>query len=87
MNVLATRLKALEGRTMGREPCAEHRARTHDRPRSYRDGLDAFLPLSEDGARHAGEREHLDATPPCPRCGRKEEPAFDIATPSEWGAA
>jgi len=87
MNVLAARLKALEGRTTGQGPCPEHRARAEDRPRSYRDGLDAFLPFPEDGARPAAAGGRSDAAPPCPRCAREEEPAFDVATPAEWGAA
>lgn len=66
MNVLAARLKALEGRTTGQGPCPEHRARAEDRPRSYRDGLDAFLPFPEDGARPAAAGGALRRRPALP---------------------
>jgi len=76
-------MRDLERRRPRPSICPEHA--TAPRSRDYRDGLAPFLPDPTARAVYHAEMDALEATPPCPRCGWKDEPFFWIVCREGWG--
>jgi hypothetical protein len=82
---LTARIRDLERHRPRPDICPEHLRDPLGRARDYREGLAAFSPDPAERARYEAEEDAIDARPPCPRCGWKDEPAFRVVARPDWG--
>ena len=88
MGRLTARLDRLEQRRPRRDICPEHEVRRGaeaDWPQRFFDELRAVSPDPAERAAYHADMDALEALPPCPRCGWKDEPAFRTVAREDWG--
>ena len=88
MGKLISRVRDLEQRRPRPDVCPEHeeaRGPGPDWRARFFAELRAVSPDPAERAAYHAEMDALEARPPCPRCGWKDEPAFRIVAREDWG--